>query len=108
MSSARSICAAGARGGASLTRGVHGSRSACMDARLRHRASETNDGAVFDALMQAFRLTMREAEVLYWVAKGKTNRDVADILAMSPRTVTKHMEHILQKLGVVTRAGSAG
>ena len=70
-------------------------------------ASETNDGAVFDALMQAFRLTMREAEVLYWVAKGKTNRDVADILAMSPRTVTKHMEHILQKLGVETRTAAA-
>jgi CheY-like chemotaxis protein/DNA-binding CsgD family transcriptional regulator len=70
-------------------------------------ASETNDGAVFDALMQAWRLTMREAEVLYWVAKGKTNRDVADILAMSPRTVTKHMEHILQKLGVETRTAAA-
>ena len=70
-------------------------------------ASETNDGAVFDALVQAFRLTMREAEVLYWVAKGKTNRDVADILAMSPRTVTKHMEHILQKLGVETRTAAA-
>ncbi len=70
-------------------------------------ASETNDGAVFDALMQAWRLTLREAEVLYWVAKGKTNRDVADILAMSPRTVTKHMEHILQKLGVETRTAAA-
>jgi DNA-binding response OmpR family regulator/DNA-binding CsgD family transcriptional regulator len=70
-------------------------------------ASETDDGAVFDALMQAFRLTMREAEVLYWVAKGKTNRDVAEILAMSPRTVTKHMEHILQKLGVETRTAAA-
>jgi len=70
-------------------------------------ASETDDGAVFDALMQAWRLTLREAEVLYWVAKGKTNRDVADILAMSPRTVTKHMEHILQKLGVETRTAAA-
>lgn len=70
-------------------------------------ASETNDGAVFDTLMQAFRLTMREAEVLYWVAKGKTNRDVADILAMSPRTVTKHMEHILRKLEVETRTAAA-
>jgi DNA-binding response OmpR family regulator/DNA-binding CsgD family transcriptional regulator len=70
-------------------------------------ASETDDAAVFDALMQAWRLTMREAEVLYWVAKGKTNRDVAEILAMSPRTVTKHMEHILQKLGVETRTAAA-
>jgi DNA-binding response OmpR family regulator/DNA-binding CsgD family transcriptional regulator len=70
-------------------------------------ASETDDAAVFDALMQAWRLTMREAEVLYWVAKGKTNRDVAEILAMSPRTVTKHMEHILQKLEVETRTAAA-
>jgi DNA-binding response OmpR family regulator/DNA-binding CsgD family transcriptional regulator len=70
-------------------------------------ASETDDGAVFDALMQGWRLTLREAEVLYWVAKGKTNRDVGDILAMSPRTVTKHMEHILQKLGVETRTAAA-
>jgi DNA-binding response OmpR family regulator/DNA-binding CsgD family transcriptional regulator len=70
-------------------------------------ASETDDAAVFDALMQAWRLTMREAEVLYWVAKGKTNRDVAEILAMSPRSVTKHMEHILQKLGVETRTAAA-
>lgn len=70
-------------------------------------ASETDDGAVFDAMVQAFRLTLREAEVLYWVAKGKTNRDVGDILAMSPRTVTKHMEHILQKLGVETRTAAA-
>jgi DNA-binding CsgD family transcriptional regulator len=70
-------------------------------------ASETDDGAVFDALMQAWRLTLREAEVLYWVAKGKTNRDVAEILAMSPRTVTKHMEHILQKMDVETRTAAA-
>ena len=57
--------------------------------------------------MQAFRLTAREAEVLYWVAKGKTNRDVGDILGASPRTVTKHMEHILPKLGVETRTAAA-
>jgi DNA-binding NarL/FixJ family response regulator len=52
-------------------------------------------------------LTQREAEVLSWVAKGKTNRDVADILAMSPRTVNKHLEHIFQKLGVETRSAAA-
>jgi DNA-binding CsgD family transcriptional regulator len=51
-------------------------------------------------------LTQRESEVLAWVAKGKTNRDVADILAMSPRTVNKHLEHIFQKLGVETRSAA--
>lgn len=52
-------------------------------------------------------LTPRETEVLSWVAKGKTNRDIADILGMSPRTVNKHMEHIFEKLGVETRAAAA-
>lgn len=45
-------------------------------------------------------LTAREGEVLAWVAHGKTNRDIADILGMSPRTVNKHLEHIFEKLGV--------
>jgi DNA-binding NarL/FixJ family response regulator len=52
-------------------------------------------------------LTPREAEVLSWVAKGKTNRDIADILSMSPRTVNKHLEHVFEKLGVETRAAAA-
>jgi len=52
-------------------------------------------------------LTRRETEVLSWVAKGKTNRDVAEILGMSPRTVNKHLEHVFEKLGVETRAAAA-
>ena len=52
-------------------------------------------------------LTGREAEVLSWLAKGKTNRDIADILGMSPRTVNKHLEHIFEKLGVETRTAAA-
>lgn len=52
-------------------------------------------------------LTPRETEVLSWVAKGKTNRDVADILGMSPRTVNKHLEHVFEKLGVETRSAAA-
>jgi DNA-binding NarL/FixJ family response regulator len=52
------------------------------------------------------QLTPRETEVLSWVAKGKTNRDVADILGMSPRTVNKHLEHVFEKLGVETRAAA--
>jgi DNA-binding NarL/FixJ family response regulator len=52
-------------------------------------------------------LTPRETEVLSWLAKGKTNRDIADILGMSPRTVNKHLEHIFQKLGVETRSAAA-
>jgi len=52
-------------------------------------------------------LTPRETEVLSWLAKGKTNRDIADILGMSHRTVNKHLEHIFEKLGVETRAAAA-
>jgi len=69
--------------------------------------SEADDAAVLASLMAQFKLTAREAEVLYWVAKGKTNRDVGDILGASPKTVTKHMEHILPKLGVETRTAAA-
>ena len=68
---------------------------------------EVSDAAVIEAMMQACRLTMREAEVLYWVAKGKTNRDIGDILGSSPATVKKHLEHIYVKLGVETRTAAA-
>ncbi|WP_454719760.1 MULTISPECIES: response regulator [Cupriavidus] len=54
----------------------------------------------------ATELTPREAEVMVWVARGKTNRDVAEILGMSPRTVNKHLEHIYEKLGVETRTAA--
>ncbi|MEO8297259.1 MAG: response regulator transcription factor [Burkholderiales bacterium] len=53
------------------------------------------------------QLTPRETEVLSWLAKGKTNRDIGDILGMSHRTVNKHLEHVFEKLGVETRAAAA-
>jgi DNA-binding response OmpR family regulator/DNA-binding CsgD family transcriptional regulator len=53
------------------------------------------------------RLTDRESEVLLWVARGKTNRDIGEILGLSPRTVNKHLEHIFEKLGVETRTAAA-
>jgi DNA-binding CsgD family transcriptional regulator len=53
------------------------------------------------------RLTPRESEVLRWVAAGKTNRDVADIVGARPRTVEKHLERIYAKLGVETRTAAA-
>ena len=60
-----------------------------------------------DSALVHAALTPRETEVLSWIAKGKTNRDIADILGMSPRTVNKHLEHIFEKLGVETRAAAA-
>jgi DNA-binding NarL/FixJ family response regulator len=52
-------------------------------------------------------LTIREAEVLAWLSKGKTNRDIAQILGLSPRTVDKHLEQIYAKLGVENRTAAA-
>ncbi len=69
---------------------------------------ESSDAAIIEAMRLAFQLTAREAEVLYWVVKGKINRDIADILGASPATVKKHLERILAKLGVETRTAAAG
>ncbi len=69
---------------------------------------EVSDAATIEATMQAFGLTLRESEVLYWVVKGKTNRDIGDILGSSPATVKKHLEHVHAKLGVETRTAAAG
>ena len=57
--------------------------------------------------IDGFGLTRREGEVLAWVGRGKTNRDISAILGTSPRTVQKHVEHIFQKLGVETRTAAA-
>jgi DNA-binding NarL/FixJ family response regulator len=70
---------------------------------LSERASGSGEGT----RLASAALTPRETEVLSWIAKGKTNRDVADILGMSPRTVNKHLEHVFEKLGVETRAAAA-
>ncbi|GMU46934.1 MAG: hypothetical protein AMXMBFR26_17160 [Porticoccaceae bacterium] len=60
-----------------------------------------------ERLRTAFGLTEREAEVLLWVGNGKANREIAVILAMSPRTVNKHLEQIFRKLGVENRTSAA-
>lgn len=54
----------------------------------------------------ALQLTPREAEVLFWLSEGKTNAEIAVILDSSRRTVEKHVEHILDKLGVENRAAA--
>lgn len=60
-----------------------------------------------ETLRQHFQLTPRESEVLLWIAKGKSNRDIGEILGLSSRTVTKHLEQIYVKLGVENRASAA-
>jgi DNA-binding CsgD family transcriptional regulator len=59
------------------------------------------------AALTSFALTERERGVLALVAAGKTNMDIALLLAISARTVQKHLEHIFQKLGVETRTAAA-
>ena len=56
--------------------------------------------------LELLGLTKREAEVLFWVAKDKSNAAIAKILGCSKGTVRKHLEHIHQKLGVQTRTAA--
>lgn len=66
--------------------------------------SETGEA---DRLRSSFGITAREAEVLLWIGRGKTNKDIGEILGLSPRTVNKHLEQIYAKLGVENRASAA-
>ncbi len=56
--------------------------------------------------LELLGLTQREAEVLFWVAKDKSNAAIARVLGCSKGTVRKHLEHIHQKLGVQTRTAA--
>lgn len=67
---------------------------------------EESETANIQTLMSIFTLTQRESEVLYWLTKGKTSRDIGDILGSSPRTINKHLEHIYAKLGVENRTAA--
>jgi len=53
-------------------------------------------------------LTPREREILLWVARGKSNREIAAVLYLAPGTVRKHLDHVYDKLGVSNRAGAVG
>lgn len=67
----------------------------------RHEKSE-------ERLREELKLTKRESEVLLWIANGKTNKEISEILGMSVRTVNKHLEQIFPKLGVENRTAAAG
>jgi len=58
-------------------------------------------------LKTRLNLTHREAEVLLWIARGKTNREIGHILNLSPRTVNKHLEVAFPKLRVDNRTAAA-
>ena len=57
--------------------------------------------------LRSLGLAQREAEVLFWISKGKTNREIAAILSIARKTVDKHVERINRKLGTETRTAAA-
>lgn len=65
-------------------------------------AARTTDGARLESL----GATQREAEVLRWLAAGKTDREIAALLGCSHRTVQKHLQRVYVKLGVETRTAA--
>ncbi|CAL80490.1 Two-component transcriptional regulator, CheY-LuxR families (two-component signal transduction system) [Bradyrhizobium sp. ORS 278] len=71
------------------------------------RLAKESSGDLPKEFSSEFGLTTREGEVLSWLSKGKTNRDIAQILGLSPRTVDKHLEQIYAKLGVENRTAAA-
>jgi DNA-binding CsgD family transcriptional regulator len=62
---------------------------------------------VYQRLNRLGGLTAREAEVLRWVAAGKSDAQIAAILHISARTVQKHLQHSYEKLGVESRTAAA-
>ena len=74
---------------------------------LLFRLAEMTAGGDEQLLQQTLLLTSREAEVLLWLSRGKSNREIGEILHISPRTVNKHLEQIFVKLGVENRASAA-
>jgi DNA-binding NarL/FixJ family response regulator len=71
------------------------------------RLAKDNGAGLPQEFSKDLGLTTREGEVLSWLSKGKTNRDIAQILGLSPRTVDKHLEQIYSKLGVENRTAAA-
>jgi DNA-binding CsgD family transcriptional regulator len=79
-------------------------RQACANAGRLFPAPRALVPAQPDPLPEG--LTLREGEVMRWLACGKTDAEIAALLAISPRTVHKHLEHIYVKLGVETRTAA--
>jgi DNA-binding NarL/FixJ family response regulator len=85
---------------------------AAIAARLKRNDEQMTSGSLtpnFDSPepLLALGLTPRVAEVLLWVAQGKTNADIATILGISEWTVKKHVLEIFEKLGVETRTAAS-
>lgn len=79
---------------------------ACLFRRTRLLEHARGAASAPPALAPGLPLSWREREVLRWVAAGKTDRDIANILAISHRTVHKHLQNVYCKLGVETRTAA--
>lgn len=73
----------------------------------RKRAQARTREIAHPAMLQSLGLTAREAEVLFWIAHGKSNAEIAGILMNAPATVKKQVQSILLRLGVESRVGAA-
>ncbi|CAA2138723.1 MULTISPECIES: DNA-binding response regulator [Methylobacterium] len=71
------------------------------------RLSRDASASGIERLRANLPITAREADVLFWLSRGKASRDIGDILGLSPRTVTKHLESIYAKLGVENRTAAS-
>ena len=70
------------------------------------RLTAKREGDAERILAERYGLTSREAEVLVWISRGKQNREISEILQISPRTVNKHLEQVFEKMGVENRASA--
>jgi DNA-binding CsgD family transcriptional regulator len=67
---------------------------------------QTVDSLILEERVEKVPLTARECDVLSWVARGKTNAEIAQLLWLAPSTVRKHLENVYAKLGVNTRTAA--
>jgi DNA-binding response OmpR family regulator len=71
------------------------------------RIIENDFSKIQTRFVKIFGITVREAEVLTWIANGKSNSDIGAILDLSPRTINKHLERVFRKLSVENRTAAA-
>lgn len=98
---------------------LRGLNAATLPADLEVRAFSRKDSsdltvlelragsAAQPVLLMSLGLTPREAEILFWISEGKTNPEIAVIVGSAVRTVEKHVERVLGKLGVENRGAAA-
>lgn len=99
--------AKGTAGGAPLELEMGGRTVTIVLARQQAKRCQlllrAENALVVEARLQRLGCTQREAEVMRWVCRGKTNVDIAQILDVTIHTVNRHLEHVYQKLGVENR-----